>query len=410
MIITKVLCLINFLILFVKTKIYKENLLRYDNLLNFVLSVTIFISTFKFARFQHDFGLLFNISYVLMIFFFYFGYKISNQVKIQKKFQTTYNKKKFNYCVFVITLLILITFFYTWHILGTPPGLGGQVSRNAYFLGKLEGIYVLIYLLIFLIFYDFFNDKCLGIKFWIYLAIILFLIVARANKFTIFYLVLVVLILYNSYVKKIKLKHIIIISIISVLIFVSSFNLFYNKMNDSTLEQRVAGYQVVLPKNMEFLTDIYLYISCNYENINNYMENYSDHNTYGYYSFKSVNDLIKINGLYFKIDPNIDKYWTDSLQYKTLNTGSIFRDFFLDFSLVGVVFFSFFIGLFSGWVEKNFYKNRNSIFASFLYCIVSFTLFMAYFTNFFSNILFLINLLAALIVSYFVMSTKGEKN
>ena len=145
-----------------------------------------------------------------------------------------------------------------------------------------------------------------------------------------------------------------------------------------------------LPSYLNFLTDLYTYIAFNYENFNYYIMLYDNVHTNGYYTFKEINKIIGLDDMYNN-NPEFKDLWNDSLQKKSLTTGSIFKSLYIDFSFIGVLVAGCILGSLSKFLYDIFLTNKKNAYLSFIYLLFVYGILLSFFTNFFGNIVFLVS-------------------
>lgn len=401
MILSKIIFLVIFLFILIKGFWKKEDFMLPNRLFILILSGCLFISTFKLSRLQHDFSIYFIIVMILGMGAFYLGSLFSYKTTENTSNVINYNENKFAVIIKILFLIILFAYFYTWYKLGPPP-LFSEIDRASYYLPSIEAAYLLIYLLSFLLIYDFFSKKVLGNMFYFYMFSVLFMIGTRTNKFSIVYIFFMFFIVFNILKRRIKIKTFIMIGISIILLFVVMYSFVYNNIYISSSLRYTLNDMVISPK-LSFLVDPYIYIMCNFENLNNYIINGPDRLFFGAVSFRSVFSILNVD--YFTSD--ILAAWRGTLQYPWLTTGSMFKDFYMDFGLIGIIIMPFIIGLVSTKVYRTA-RQRKSIFACYLYTAATYSICMSFFTNYFSSSDFIINMIVALIASK-VIGIKNAK-
>lgn len=125
-------------------------------------------------------------------------------------------------------------------------------------------------------------------------------------------------------------------------------------------------------------------------------------NLYTTQNFSTLNNIINANdgelhfGKYFlqaylkilNVDAALDLKFSDELDsYKRL--GTIIADLYLDFGLVGVVFFAFLYGLIVNFTYSQFINSR-SLSATLVFSVVFYVIFMSPFTNYFNQLFILL--------------------
>jgi oligosaccharide repeat unit polymerase len=205
-------------------------------------------------------------------------------------------------------------------------------------------------------------------------------------------------ILYNILKIKIKIKTLVIIGIGIILMFLILYSFVYNDIYINT-SQRYIVNKMNIPLELSFLIDPYIYIMCNFENLNNYIVNGPNTFFMGAASFKFIFSIMNI-------DSGVSETWKNNLQYPWLNTGSMFKDFYMDFGIIGIIIFTFLIGFIATYVYRKAISQKNILYC-FLYTSITYALCMSFFTNYFAATDFVFNVIICYIVSKFIENSKA---
>lgn len=372
----------------------KRDLLLPENLFTIVILSTYAIACLGFSNLQHEY----KFSYTIVILIFILSFYLGAHIKLGDKntFTYNYNEKKLKISVYVLFTIVLSSFLIMCLKLGPPPLISKQ-DRATYFLSGVGTVYLMIDVLSFLIIFDLFDKKIIGKKSYIMLAIILAMIILMSNKFQIIYFACQYLVLYNIMKKKIKLVTLLKLVVVALVIFIIYYNFIYNGMYISNDEMYTVN-QMNFSQKYSLLTNPYLYVAFNYENIYNYMKLDSVTYGFGYYTFEEILDAINLKELLIDNNELLINQWKNNLQYPWLTTGTIFREFYMDFGYPGTCLMMMVLGIICHNSYKRCYTNK-SIFYIYLYATNMVSIFLAFFTNNFISINYIINLLCAYIIS-----------
>ncbi len=384
---------------FIKFK--KKDIFEPFNLFALVMLSTLFITSFDLSKMQHDYGMLPIVFIFAILSTFLLGDWLgkSNLFKSTKS-RFNVDKKKLKSAIFILFGVVVCAFVATWAIKGAPP-LFSRVDRDSYYAEGIGLFYMLIDSLSFLIIFDRLHEKSLSRKATVLMLIaVLFMMVATSNKFQIFYLLAQMLILYNLKGKRIKLKaRYVILTVLAVVgIFYVFYNFVYSGMYASSKEIYTAsGMQI--PSSLAFLTEPYLYIVYNFENLFYYIANIGTGGIGG--GFFTLRKILESLGLTSFLYPNhglIESSWSSSLQHSWLTTGTLFKDFYLDFGWSGICLGSLIIGFISGRIYKRVMNDKNNLLYIYLYTSCSVSLILAFMTNNFFTTRLIANILCMVLV------------
>lgn len=383
------------LIIFIANIIHKkQDILLPENLFVIVLLSTYDIACLKLSNLQHNYNLTFTVLIIILAFSFWFGAHIKISSK-NESFKYDYYPKRLKQVIYILFIIVVGAFIITWIKLGAPP-LISKTERFNYYLPIIGLLYLMIDLLSFLLIFDIFNGKCMKKKAYIMLLVILAMIILNSNKFQIIYLILQNIIIYNILKKKINIWTLVKVGILSLIIFIIYYMYVYNGVYISNDEMYEVN-QMNFSKKFSLLTNPYLYISFNYENLFNYINLDYKSWGFGFYTFREIIESFNLTN--FITNGNIEfiNQWNNNLQYSWLTTGTIFKEFYMDFGIIGSIILTILLGVFCKNSYKKCYEQR-SIFYLYLYSTNIVSIFICFFTNNFVSINYLINLICAYII------------
>lgn len=187
---------------------------------------------------------------------------------------------------------------------------------------------------------------------------------------------------------------------ISVLV---SFSIFgaMGLLRNQSLDYLYYVAQIKPGVEKNFLMWPYLYLSMGFENLRNLIMSDVDF-TFGRLILEPLWALTRIKTMFLNI--NLGQYNT----IPEFNVSTFLRDFYLDFGLIGTLFFPFIIGIVSKFVYRKIPKSDIYLF---VFIFVLHNLTFSFFVNFYSNTSIMINLLYFSTIYYYsLMRTKKTKS
>lgn len=385
-----ILIIIIGLIIFYNVRNQKD-ILAPNNLFTLIILATYALACLRFSNLQHEYTFCFFIQLILAILCFRFGYKIKIR-NTDEKWVYTYNELKLKKTIYFLFVIVVGSFAVMWIKLGPPPAIS-KADRFTYFISGFGTLYLMIDILTFLLIYDLFDKKVMKKMSYAMLLILLIIIVLMANKFQIIYLVCQYTVLYNLMKKKINMKVLVGLVLIILVIFVAYYSIIYKGMYISNDDMYIVN-RMNFPPQFSILTNPYLYIAFNYENLYYYMSCDDIQFGFGYYVLQDLLDAFGLKEFLFENNDFLTNQWKNNLQYKWLTTGTLFREFYMDFGFIGICFGCIIIG----YISKVSYikgKNSKSIFYVYFYASNMISIFLAFFTNNFISINYLLNIFCA---------------
>lgn len=394
--------------IFVYTILKKRDFLSPATTFSIVMLFAFFLHSLQLSKMQTDYGVESLLVVLSALASFWIGSKLSKVVKSKrKKPKYGLNKRRFKIMFYLLFLAVVGSYFVTWAILGAPPLLS-KVDRATYFVSGIGTIYLLIDSLSFMAIYDWFGDKILGKKSLLVLLVIILMMITVSNKFQIFALLCQGLILYNVEKKKVKLKYIALLLLLVLLIFVAFYSYIYDGMYISS-DALYLETGMKLPSNLSFLTEPYLYVAYNFDNLFNYMFNASNIVFgHGYFVTHGLMESANLTSFMVPDHQTLDILWSNNLGHWWLTTGTFFREFYQDFGMFGILFGTGIIGFICGKAYNSVKKNIN-IFNTYLYTICMVSILFAFFTNNFIAVKTLVNI-ACMYFVYWVCRERKDEN
>lgn len=365
-----------------------------------IWSVVLFITEFKFSLFQHTWSLFAWITLLMSIIAFSSGNLIANTVLISHRLyrlesiRSNFRMKKFNLSkllVFLIGLFIIYLSAWTLEIIlyGEIPIFSLQPDKARSEFGVF-GIHLIVNLFPSILFLciEYFVLQTTQTKHKIFVWSIFiitffsyFFLLQRLNYF--FWGTLTFTFLYYSS-NSLNLKKIITGLIILIIIMWG--------INSIRVAQYATQYLYVISKmkyssDYASLTGPYMYIVMNMENFANGVNRLQQH-SYGILSGDWFVALIGIKSWlaeYFNVDYR-------KFVYSSYNTYPIFWNFYYDFGLIGVVISSLVLGYLSSLFYFLFRITMRLKYMV-MYGIILFGIVMSFFTNIFTSLNFIVNIL-----------------
>jgi len=152
-------------------------------------------------------------------------------------------------------------------------------------------------------------------------------------------------------------------------------------------------------RNLGILTQPYLYITINFENLRNIIENFNDYKfglnmLFPIFAFTKTKNLIDYS--------YISKYFTNPL----FNTSTYLSDIYFDFGIFGVIVINGLLGIIFGYIYLNKLMRKKEIIYIIVYSILCYSLIFVFFVNFFYNPTIWFYLIILFIFNYFIYKNK----
>jgi len=364
-----------------------------------IIFASLWISSLRLAEYQLEYTWKFILTISLGVVSFCIGCRFAAWTKnIEKKID--YDAYRLNIAVIALAALIAVSFCIEMIYLGPPPAISYSI-RSEYFVSGWGSVVELIPLTWGIFVYDFYNEKHIKKTLFIVIGALLFLILfLLSNKTQIILLALITFIGNLWYKGELKVIKILILTLAILGVFEILYLYVYLEMYGVKIETISDQYMVKIPDSASFLIQPYIYIECNYDNLLNYMDNKHDF-SYGLKTLKGFMDALYINKIYSNDIFESTNQWKEILRAKSLTTGSVFRDFVEDFGTWGIVI----MPLFLGYVTEKIYKihrTTNSFTVFFLFCVSTYSIFLSFFTNFFTSKTTIINIIAAALINSYI--------
>lgn len=401
--------LVTFLIYIIYSK---KDLLIPSNLFTIIILSSYMVSCLRLSDLQHEYDFAFTLKILLLILFFWLGTKVSLNSKRNENISNSnkefcYNVSRLKMCINILFVLVVGAFFMTWIKLGPPP-LISKTNRFNYYVSGIVTIYLMIDVLSFLIIFYIFDKKTKNVVPYIMLLAILVMIVLMSNKMQIIYLVCQFLVMYNIMKKKIKIKNLMALLLVVIAIFVIYYTYVYDGMYISN-EDMYQVNRMNFSDKYTMLTNPYVYVAFNFENLEYYMSLDSTRLGLGYYTFSEILDSVGIRDIIYDNSDFLSEQWNNNLQYKWLTTGTICKEFFMDFGYLGMYLGMFCVGKLCQKSYINCKKYR-SIFNIYFYSSNVICIFLAFFTNRFITITYIVNMICAYGINRLCIKTNSNES
>lgn len=383
--------------------------------INFRLNEPIFLYTFIWSvilvlYLSQIIGILtplsvsFYFSLISSYLMFIMGSSIGKRIKVPS-ISYEYNKNKLYFVTGFLFIVITFVFFLTVIKLGAPPILGG-LSREQYYIGYLEILYLTIYVFWFISFY-LISQKYRVKSILVMVLLSLIIVVLKGNKFPIVYFLCLIL-FFKSQGKSINIKVILLYTGVIITVFIGAMYLYVDNF-ESYIGYKIDLVDFGLSEDMWFLIDPLLYLTSNFMNFNNYLECNNLHG-FGLRSLSGILSFTQTKDLFLNKFIVLEAAWKEKLIYPWLTTGTYLKDVFIDFGFIGIIIFPLFYGFFSGkyfnLVVKSNYKC--SIFNLFLSYTFFYSICISFFTFYFNSIELVSNLILIYFIHKFAVK-KGEQ-
>ena len=373
----------------------KLDLLNPSIIFSLVIFGTYFLSHLRLSLLQNIYPMWFTALIFCMIIMFYLGDKTASKMKNKSsETEITYSSTTMRAIIFILWLAILISFFMMFLILGAPPAIS-KGNRAEYFVSGWGTIVILQSTFFGLLLYDRFNKNSVKWMFWIYALSILLIALLLSNKFQLIYMLVLYLVAYNSYKRRIKINTLVKVVLVVLLMFVLLYKFIYEPMYGISLQTMQQGYKMILPKSLNFLIQPYLYVAFNYENLYNFLL-HKTHVLYGLKTFGTVAEIFHLDDIFFKRMLLLDE-WKNLLRVSSMTTGTMFQDFAQDGRILGMFILTYLSGLWSGICYRVFKENKSFTYF-FLYSATTAAIFISFFSNAFTSKVTLINIGASILI------------
>ena len=247
-----------------------RDILKPSIIFSLIILITYFITSLRLSLLQNSYPVWFTLLIVGLILVFYMGEQSSILFAIKKNYSdNNYSVLTMRVLTFFVWLIIMLSFIQMIRILGAPPAIS-KGERADYFVSGWGSIVITQSSFWALLLFDRFNKNANRWLFWIYCSSIIIVAFLLSNKFQIIYMIVLYLIAYNSYKKRIKVKTIALAGVIGIIVFPVLFELVYKEMYGISLEMLFISYRMKIPRELAFLTQPYLYVAFNFDNLYHY--------------------------------------------------------------------------------------------------------------------------------------------
>lgn len=219
-----------------------------------------------------------------------------------------------------------------------------------------------ILVLTYLYFVLYSKDRYLKIFFAIGFAILISIL----NRHVIIFSVIGIVLVRNYFVKKIKLKNILLITIFSLIIFT-----ILGSLRNVSSDYLVAAIGYKRKYNLVFMW-VYHYLTVGFTNLQNIIE-LKPSLTFGLQTFTP---LWTFTGLKALFSQSVNPYFS--------GVGTFLEGYYLDFGILGIIIFPFSLGAFSKYIYMKITTNKISLISFALYFTIVNQLVFLFFTDYFS--------------------------
>jgi oligosaccharide repeat unit polymerase len=344
-------------------------------LFSFIWLFTVGLANFKLSEIQTDWSLKMWLAVSFTYISFLFGYFIADYIKYRNNKWLSKGKIDSNIFIKIIYILFFICFIaFTAEVIhsGSVPIFSNSTSAYKDFgIQFVHYLTVSLSLVNYLILIYYFTYKKINASLIILFMISLSAVISLLSRQLIIFLILISVISFHYLVKKISLRYILIFTFIGLIAFTTLGNI---RTNSSNYIFQVG--QIKEGVNSSLFAWLYLYLGMGFENLNHYINNYNDlffgaRTFYPVFAFSLTKEFIEFD--YSQFLPS---------QYFTVST--LIYDFYLDYGLFGVIFFSFIIGLLTRKIYINLIEKQNISYVI-LYSMFAHNIVFIFFVNFFSN-------------------------
>lgn len=354
------------------------------------------ISLLKLSNLSSKYSIKMLLVIYIAYFSFYIGYFLCRHKK-DNIIKSKYNFLSSKQCIIdriiiIIMIVSLVSLFIEAYILkyipilsiGTPHAYS---EFHVFMIHYFTTSFILIPSISALTIYRYYKkDKYTGyISFLIALSGILFsicmsiVLVSRFQLvFSISQFVFAIIYLYVNDKKKYKDSKKIIICSICIFLFIVVVYIVITIARSHSIKYLNDIFDMKNKNTPIFITQPYMYISQNFENLN-YMINNLPFFSYGRRSLTPLFSLTLIK----KFFPHV-AVAAPLLVKDELTTNTLIYDFYYDFSYIGVVVGLYLIGYLMSSLEKYVYSNKNNILTILIYTQMSFYMLFSFFQTFFS--------------------------
>ena len=379
------------------------NVLNPSFLYAVIMLSTLAIGTLNLSGLQSEYPQWFILVVCFSTLLFTFGGSVAGRISLRETIKIGLNNREYvpksmKVCAISLWVVVVLSFLVMVKLLGPPPAIS-YVSRADYFVSGWGTFYLMQSSVFCLVLYDYYKDHVLGNFSYVIIGSIVLMAILMSNKYQLVYLLILFLVNKNCFQKRIKIKSLLLVSIFGILMFSLLYKYVYKYMYGVTLEQLYFSYQMNLPEGFLFITQPYLYVAFNVENLYHFLSNINvNEYTFGYVTFKEIFETISIDQLFSdKIIENAG-LWKEMLQVPSLTTGTMLSDFAQDGGVIGILIFSFLAGMWSVYCYKLYLVKKN-FGCFFLYASSLCGTFLSFFTNTYTMKSTVINIFVALIVS-----------
>lgn len=379
------------------------------NVFNPLAIVTVFwigvagLSNYRFSTDQDKWSLyMFFIVFIAYIMFV-LGYMYIYRKKETDKSERKVNVERLYIAINVITLLAIVGFVLEAYVLKMIPLFSSDMA--AYQMFHISGVHYFVVNIGIVPALTISYRACGGKRSIWYLNAISFLIpLLIVSRQLLLFSTIVALVNYNTSYKRVTIKQTIIVALAILVSFSMLLNLRNqsteyigsvsniakhdtniekdNKENESSVEinetRNKFVYTITESKIFDKLVQPYMYLTMNFENLRNIVENFNDYK----YGTNMLFPVFAFSNTKGYIDYTYKSKYFNNINFNT-NTG--LADVYYDFGAIGVMIFSFILGMFFSKYTKYGFKNESNKIKNVMYSVTIYCLIFCFFVSWYAN-------------------------
>lgn len=332
------------------------------------------LANIRISSDQHIWSYYMWVVVILAFVSFCLGYFVMNKYNKKlslKKPEVPFSNEKLYNCIFILFIISVVSFIFEAIYLGFIPIFSSKM--DAYMNFNIKGVHYFVVSIALIPSLTLAYRKAGGTKKIIIYNIVSFLIpILIVSRQLLLLEIILAMITYHYSIKKIPFRIIFVTAIISIVLFSLSSNLRHQNI------EYIKSAANVNIKSNSVLIQPYLYLTINFENLRNIVENFSDYklgeNTgFSVLAFTNTKKYVDFSykSLYFT-NPNF-------------NTSTYLSDIYFDFGIVGVAIIPFMLGLLYCFLYKKYVRNNVNQIMIILYSLLSYCLIFSFFVCWYFN-------------------------
>lgn len=329
----------------------------------------IFLASLQLTHDQQNWSFYTWLNLSLIYLGFLTSYKIINLKLKQKDINIKFNKERFYKTIVIILLISYVSFFVEAYNLKFIPIFSKNMSAYLDFHYLFLHYFTLLIALVpaLTIIYKSMGGMKKILIINIFSVLMPIMLVSRQ---TILFQTILVVVAYHYCIREIKIQYLIFLAFIGLILFSLASNLRHQNVD---YMYSVANFK---SDKQTILAQPYLYISMNFENLRNAIEN-SKEFYYGIYTLSPFIELFNLNNFFNYSAPSflINPYF---------NTSTFALPFYTDFGILGM----FVGGLLTGGLSSLTYYlfNKSKGINNIIYGVITYCIIFTFFVNFFINL------------------------